>query len=334
MSHLKKESASIIFIAIATIDVVIFHALRDPLIFSDNPIYADAYNAILSYDLKDIILGVNEYTTWEKGYLLLNLLLGKISDSYELLFISTSIFMVVGFMVLVRKWSYIPIISIIVYLIYPMLFYQSLFVIRQHIAAIFILIALYYMPEIGKSLVLFFVAFSFHYSAIIFLPFYFMRNIKLHSVNIKKIIVVAVVIAIVFRSLVGWVIGFFPRFEVYEESENNIVPLFMLGSLLLMHIANGTHKLVKNKQDINILRFLIYGFLVAIFVVGLPGGGRLSIYFIYILPFAIPMLMKYNNKNNGIKILYIIVVLGLILYIDYLSFYTSNAGLEYEFLWS
>lgn len=323
------------FIIIATIHIMLFHALRDPFLYSDNIGYMEAFNTFLSYSLDDI-WGINTYVAWEVGFKFLIFLLTRITDNYEILFISTSIIIIGGFMYLVYKWSYMPLLSILIFMLYHTMFYQSLYVLRQHIAIIVILFSLYYIDSFLKMLPVLLLAISFHYSAIIFIPFILFRKLMGKRITLKKILFWCIALIPLFKILLHWIVSFFPRYLEYDNESNNILPLFLLGSLLIMHLLNGSFRLVVVDSDKNILCYLIYGVIVSILIIGLPGGGRLSNYFTYIIPFSFPLLFKYNIRNNlGIKFLFSFFYLGVILYVGYIALFVSSETekLNYQFFW-
>lgn len=333
--HLGKHNCKLLFVIISAIHIMLFHALRNPYIYSDNTGYDIAYNEISFYTMYDVFIGYNAYTYWEVGYKFFNLILSKFSTDSELLFISSSIIIVGGFMRFVYKWSYIPLLSVLLFLLYPSAFYQSLYVLRQHIATVILLFSLCYIRHFYKSIMLFVLAFLFHYSAIIFLPFYLFIKLDMSKMNLKRILFAGLIVLWLFRLIFQYVINVFPRYSDFDESENNVLPLFVLASLFCMHLLNRSFKLSTSDTDNIILSFLSYGVIISLFVVGLPGGGRMMNYFIYIVPFAYPMLFKYNRKHIGLKLLYSLFFIGLILYVDYLTFFLGNDNnkLEYLFFW-
>lgn len=326
-----REKWKSVFIFIATIHLALFHALRNPFDYPDNALYYDAYKEIAGYNFKECFFELHSFTSWEPGYVLLNFILSRISPAPALLFICSSFFMVVGNMFIIKKLSYNPLLSTLIYMIYPLMFGQSLFVLRQHIACVFVLLSVLYSNNNVKFLIYILLAISFHYSAIAVLPFILFYR-KIFELRPLKLFFASLLIIIAGHIMVPLVAGLFPRFIAYTERENNIVPFILLSSLFLLHIINGSISKAKDCNDRKILGFLIYGVLISSLMLGVPGGGRLTNYLIYILPVAFPLLFKLKclPTNRIFKVIYSIAFMCLILYLCI----DSNIFLyNYSFFW-
>lgn len=315
-----------IFLFISTIHISLFHALRNPYAYPDNEIYASSFIDISNLDLHSLI--TETYMGWETGYVFYNFILSKFTENPEWLFISSSLFMVIGYMHLVNKYSFIPFVSILIYLLYPLMFCQSLFVLRQHIATVIMLYAVYSVTSLKKFIIISFVAFSFHYSALVVFPFYFFYRKNIINLSIEKTLIYVVFSFVIVRLVFSIVINLFPRYSDYEIYERNLIPFTLLGSLLLMNYLLKTYKFINLEHEKITLSFLFYGTMVVSFFLGVPGGGRLSNYFIYIMPIAYPLLFKYNNTSNSksIRLVYSFFYWVLIFYM------VINSGIgEYEY---
>ncbi len=326
---ISKQRFRVLFFVAATLHVALFHALRDPFAFPDNDNYAMVYAAAEG--------GWNEllykWGQFETGYLALNFLMHGISANAEFFFICVSLFMVGGFMMVAYKWSFVPVLSVLLYMIYPYMFYQSLFVLRQNIACILILMALYCLQQPKKSVLFAILAISMHTSAVAFLPFYLFHWLY-RRIGLRRVMLYGLGAVLAMRLSVGFVYRLVDRYTHYSDiSENNIVPLILLGSLFVMHILNGTYRRADNACDHTVLSYLAYGALMSLFVIGIPGGARLSTYFIYNIPFALPLLLKYRTTLHwyGMKVLYVMTFIGAVLYMDYVV-YMRNGIVEYKMM--
>lgn len=315
-----------IFLFISTIHVSLFHALRDPYVYPDNDIYASNYINISKVDLHSLI--IETYMGWEPGYVLYNFMLSKISENPEYLFISSSLFMVIGYMIIIRKYSFMPFVSVMIYLLYPLMFCQSLFVLRQHIATIIMLYAIYSIVSTKKFFLISLIAFCFHYSALVVFPFYFIYRKNIINLNPRKIFIYILIFFAFVRFLFVTVVNLFPRYSDYETPEGNMIPFTLLASLLFMSYMLNIYKLVKFEYEKITLSFLFYGTIIVFLMLGVPGGGRLSNYFIYIMPIAYPLLFKYNksSKSKFLRVAYSVFYWGVIF------FMAINSGMEkYEY---
>jgi len=326
-----REKWKSVFIFIATIHLALFHALRNPFDYPDNALYYDAYKEISGYDFKECFFELHSFTSWEPGYVLLNFLLSHINPNPSLLFICSSVFMVVGNMMIIKKLSYNPLLSVLIYMIYPLMFGQSLFVLRQHIATVFVLLSVLYVNQSVKSLIYILLAISFHYSAIVILPFILFYR-KLFELQPIRLCFIALSIIIAGHVIMPFIVELFPRFAAYTERENNIIPFIILSSLFLLHIINGSLFKARDCNDRIILGFLLYGVLISLLMLGVPGGGRLTNYLIYILPVAFPLLFKLTGlaSNFIFKVIYSMAFFCLIIYLCI----DSNIFLyNYSFFW-
>lgn len=332
MLVLPTYKKHVYYIICATIHLALFHALRDPYIYPDNWIYGWTYSDMPTYSLKEIM---SENIGWEKGYMLYNYLLAQIFPNTEALFISTSLFMVCTFMFLVYKWSYIPWVSVLIYILHPMLFYTSLFVLRQHLAMIIVLLALYFINDYRKSLPLALLGISFHASAVVFLPFFVWNKIYNQLFSIKKILMFVFISILITRLCFVMIVMLFPRYTIYLDRESsNLFPFILIASLFLLYSWLGVFKTVTDEKDIILLKYLSYGLLFTSCAIGLP-IGRLTSYIIYVYPLLVPLLFKYVNKNNLIlAVLYLVFILVLIVINIYISFSSSGSYTTmYNFFW-
>ena len=334
---LSDNRKNILYITCSTIHLLLFHALRNPFIYPDNEGYSIAYYIISEYNLKEIFTDPYFlYASWEKGYVLYNYILSNFFNSSTILFISTSCFIVLGFMFLVYKWSSYPCLSVLLYVLNPMLFYTSLFVLRQHIAIIFVLLSIYYIYDLRKSFLLAIVGVLFHSSAIIIFPFYIFNRINIEKITLRKMILWGGIIIVLLRVIIEVVFLYMPRYAHYaDETSSNFLPFIVILLLFLLHYWNGSYKMNLDYNEVVLLKYLVYATFICTFTIGLAGGGRLTSYFMYSVPFLLPLLFKYNNKCFYQKILYTVLVFTIYIRSIYISFsdinspYTTN----YQFFW-
>lgn len=133
--------------------------------------------------------------THEKGYAVLNHMLGFFTMNYKLLFSVTSVFCVGGVCWYLYKKSSMVWISIFLFFVLGF-YYMSYNFIRQFMAAVIMLGAFRYVQkkDFLRYLLFVFLAGSFHLSAFIMIPFYVLLQIPLK----KRVLVLYVLFAIVF----------------------------------------------------------------------------------------------------------------------------------------
>ena len=323
----KNKGITRILFVVSFLFVLIGHAFRDPYSFPDNERYIETFYYCKDCNFKDLL-----FLPRELGFNLLNFVVVKIYPWHEILYWVISFFIIGIFFKYTWKYSYMPFLSVLIFLCYHTLYYQSLFVLRQHLAQCFIFIALFkYNKSSIKMLCCFVVAFLLHSSAIIFFPYLWFRKLKIK--NFFKTMVTIFLLVILFNILIGKVIALFPRFQQYTEVEgNNILPLLLILPLFCIHLLKGNYTQKLQSVDLEILTCLLYGLFVSIIIIGLPGGGRLSNYFMYLLPFAVPMLFK-DKQYRITSGAYLIIILVVMIYLQY-QLVSSDFFSEYDFYWN
>ena len=321
-----------VFVFIATVHLCLFHALRNPFDYPDNVMYYDAYEEIARCNFRECFFELHSFTSWEPGYIFLNFALSRINPDPSLLFVVSSIFMVAGNMLVIKRMSYDPLLSVVIYMIYPLMFGQSMYVLRQHIAVVFVLLSMLNADKTAKCILYALSACIFHFSAICALPFVFFHK-RIYSLSPSRLFSLVILFIAAAKIVIPLIVSIFPRYTTYSEDESNIVPFVLLASLFLMHLINGSLNKAETSGDKKILSFLFYGTIISVLMLGVPGGGRLTNYFIYVIPLAFPLLFKLKGlATNGIfKVLYSVAFMGLILY---LSMNSRIFQYDYSFFWS
>lgn len=309
--NLKRK----IFFILSSFHIVLFQALRNPYIYNDSDNYSQMFIEIKEWPLSYAFSLTNVYTILGQGYVIYNYILSRFTENPEILFFLSSVFSVYVVLWYYYKASYIPWISTIIYLLYPMLYLMSFMIVRQSIATAFVVLALYNIKNIKKSLFFSFIAFSFHYSAIIIFPFYIWNSIDLARANFWKIISIGSIVVVVLRALLGVVFLMMPRFD-YSGEASNMLPLILMIILLFLHHLCNSFKRVKDDKDKLMLSYMVYATFVLLFSVGIPAAGRLSIYFLVFMPIMVTMLFKYCPiRQKGLIYAYVLSLLFLCIYL-------------------
>lgn len=330
-----RREADRLFVGVVTVHAILFRALANPYNYVDTRNYANAFKTISGWTLKHTIIDSNAYTEWGRGYLGFNWLLGRVSTDPKMLFVVTSIIAVGAVMLYYKKTLYTVLAPILFYLSYYMMYTMGFGVLRQHLAIPFLLFALYYMEKPKASLCFALLATLLHTGCIAFFPFYLVRWLskKLSYAEVALLCLSAFIVA---RFSIVAVLSFFPRFESYlhAEAKNNIVPVLLIGFMLLLLYEADVYRQVKNKTDSNVLLFLLYGLGLSLFCVGLPGGGRLTLPVVYVVPVAIGFLYQYGGKTKDEYYICIVGLAVLTLIGIYLGLgEKGNMFADYSFFW-
>ena len=264
----------------------------------------------------------------------LNWFVSQFFHNPSALFVTLSIISVGGVMLYYKKVLNTPLIPIMLYLLYPMMYMHGFGVVRQHLAVVFILWALYYIDNLKFSIPLAIIGFLCHTSAIVFIPFFLFSKITLRKFNSIKLMMMSIVGLAFLSSVVAYVLTFFSRYEdVYNTGmqKNNTVPVIVFGSMLAVYLMTNTIHRITSDRDLQIVRYLIYAFIVSLFSMNLPGAGRLTIYFLYTVPVGLSILYKYNKKTK--RDLLNLYTLCLFVLTTIQVYYASDKYQVYTFFW-
>ena len=329
----SRQKAYSLFIWIVAIHAILFRALSNPLNTPDGKSYDDAFKDLANWTFSETVLTVNYYTEWGPAFLCWNWLVSRLSPTSDLFFILTSIVSVGGVMWFYKKTSYALLLTVFIYLLYPMTYLPAFYVLRQHLAVVFVMLALYYYDNTKKFLAFSLIAALMHTSGIIMFPFYFWKRISLKSYMSPRIILYILLGSVAFRLSVGFVMSIFSRYQaIYAgaEANNNIVPIILIGSLVVLYGVTGLFNKIQCRIDKMIVGFIVYGLVLSLVSFRLPGAGRLTLYHMYIYPVAIALLYKYN-QNKILNNLYLCFMMVITVIMVYLS--TDVRSYEYLFLW-
>ncbi|GIM28308.1 hypothetical protein CPJCM30710_09740 [Clostridium polyendosporum] len=163
------------------------------------------YNTGYDYDsYKDIFNRVNSSTLFnmgiEFGFTTLCYILKLLGLGFEVLIFIIALVSLVFKYKSIKQYSIYPFISLIIYFSANFII-QDFGQIRQGLAIAFSLYSIRYIKErrLVSYLILMAFAIAFHYSAVIFLPFYFIGNVELSNRKLIIIVAFSFVIYAVFR---------------------------------------------------------------------------------------------------------------------------------------
>lgn len=328
----ERGKANKRFAIVVGIHAVLFRALANPYNYVDTDLYAEAYQNLADMSWIEFLLYGKD---WGVGYVFFNWILGFLNSDPQFLFATLSVISIVPVVWFYYKTSDNMLLSMIIYLTYPMMYYMGFGVVRQHAAIAFALLSLYYIDRYKISIPLALLACSFHTSAILILPFFIWRKFDVKKMGIIKYSVLIAVGLAAIAFVAPIVIGYIDSSK-YDDAldagtNRNIVPVILLGSLLCMVIWNKLKERVVKKSDLEILSFLMYGLIIAFFGMGMASLGRASLYFIYVVPVVVTWLSRSPSGMKSINRIYtfmVFVLIGILLYLGY-----QPKMYDYSFYW-
>lgn len=286
-----------ILIYVFSIQFFIFHAFKDPTTLPDLAEYIYHFENSGVYNFFEHML----FSRMEPGWLALNHLLYVISPNYKILLFFTSLLFVFLYMYTIHKYSVMPFLSILLFLL--IIYSQSLFVLRQHlaVAVLFCAIPAILNRKIFQFLFVLTVASSIHMTAIVFFPAYFIYAFRINLKFWIIIISISFLMFFFFQSVVsgltsGTYIGGYMEKEMTGTWTGSLIALVIILFALFFCRVNtfdGIEKL--SFQMICICLCLEVGGAVSTF--GMMGRLALfyNVYSILLFPFLLSHIrLKYR----------------------------------------
>ena len=311
--------------------LILFSALRNGFIYPDIHNYYDIFNG--KYRFLDDNVGV--------GYRLLNTVCHWVTSSFQFFLIVISIFVVGCYGKVIKEYS--PCIWFSLFLYILINYYPSFFILRQYLALAVCLLSLKYI--INREFVRFgiytLVAFSFHATALLIVPLYFLYGMKATKMNMFLLTVGAVFFVISFMSLAEYVNLFSAYYAHYFGTK--VEGGMWQRTLLKIYIAGVYLFTLRNRfYDEGINRLVFYGMVcnvvICIAAMSIFSAHRLREYFSYADFVGVAIILKEGSKIESIKkpIVYILVLIYVVaLAISFNSFVQSdNMKNYYEFFWN
>lgn len=304
---IKKE----FFCVISFISLWYLHSMVEYSSVPDLTGYADRFTDIARLSIKQLFSGYLEGNI-EPGYLLCNKIVSLFGGSFRTYLMLYSFVLLLLYYKIFAEYSPYFIVSVLFFLING--YNQSIFVVRQHMAiALFIasfplIIERRFLPFLIMTVLMF----SFHRTALICLPIYF-----IYPLSKKKLLlwipILSVVLYIAFGMLLYRFSQYFWGYEGYlygDREGANSTGIIIMAILLIMYII--TLKKAIFEEGINKLVFLLLTLSVIINIVGMgfTPTGRLCLYFEAVAMFALPIILKYQ-KTPLLKIVFFLLIMGM-----------------------
>ena len=327
IKHLHKNCRreNVVFLSLVFIHLFIIEGFRS-LDFGQDSWYQDLYRGTASLSWNQV-LRFNEYLFFkaEIGYVAFNKLLNYVSNDVHILYIAVSAIYLTSVCRLLKKYSYMPIIS--VFLFFIVFWFQSFYVLRQYIALSFVMASIPFIINrnfVGFGLLLI-VAFFFHQSSVVFVPIYFLFNyhfrltLKTTLMFILCTIVITLAINSVFRIAVETLSGY----DSYLDSETSSDGNFKMAIVYLFYLLSYAFFSLKNKSE-TLTDNLFVKLLCIAFILQFAGSNfvlmqRLNVYFSFSLMMVIPNIIK-AIKSQPLKYAFIAFTIILYSYIMVLDF--------------
>lgn len=272
----------------------------------------------------------------EYGYQIYNVLIGTITDNrYIFIFITTCVIYVLLYNSIKDYCINYPF-AIILFL--GLWFFFSFTYLRQVMGATIAWLSVRYIVkrDLKSFLLVWFIAWSFHNSALVLLPMYWVPVKKF-----EKRKVIYVMIAAFLLGLTGGPTAIFSAYgEVDSEraeivgNENRFRVAYLVEAVFFLYIILSRYKEIPSKRvNIVLLNMALTFCLVLLFFIKNENGGRLSWYYMIGVISTITYLCTYTRRNMKLANMMVIVSFflflrivnqwGIMLY-PYKTFFTNG----------
>lgn len=297
--------------------LIIIRFLINPQSLPDTWYYADNFSSISRLDWKSILVdGGNYYgIPDEKGFIALSKIISYISKNDYIYIGIIGVIIISFYYLLIRDYSPLVWFSCVLFLLGS--YNQSLFVLRQYIAMGIVYCSFPYIvkKDLKRFLLLIVLAFFFHRSSIVCIPFYFIYSIKdvnkVFAVTIASIIVARVALALIF----SYILQYFGDLQSYLSDEDgaNFTMIVYLCALLVLRLLilknhfweSGITRLFSSALILAVaFAFLSYGF----------GFDRVVVYYSSLLCIIFPQTIMFSKSRflrYGLGLLFVISQLYL-----------------------
>lgn len=289
--------------------LLFFHIFKDIYTLPDITAYTDLFDQIHDANSHSIWI-LTGLTRFEPGWMILTYLLTLCGQNHLILIVVTSLIIIIGYLIFIYRYS--PIIWLSLVILFAFGYCQSLYVLRQYCA---LSICLFALPSIINQKLFRFLgvtclAIMFHYSAIIFLPIYWLYRINITRTLIIKLIIATPVVGLLSKIIVIGIASSASYYAHYfdpngDEAATSATGFFINVAVFLLCLSS--FKLTK-LHGINKLLFIMLcvATVLSCAGIGIPGVVRLNIYYTTSYVCLIPIAV--SNQKQILKIPISIVI--------------------------
>lgn len=294
------KSFIIFFVALA-----LFVGLGDMLGGYDRYIYGDLFDNLadglkvgISTSSSRLFIAYHS----EFGYVGLNWLIAHITNNRYIFIFCYTICMYAIIIECFKKYAKNYYLASILFM--ALVFFFSFTYLRQMFAAAIIGLSIKYIIErkFLRFCVILLVAFSFHNSAIIFFPMYFIANKKYSKSKILIIMFICFIVGI--TGITSSFYNFYDELSIRESHDDYALQqstriAYILEAGLFLYYLILTHRdLTSAKKDIVLYNIALGFCAILLLFIRSENGGRLSWYFVYGLIFSLTQLAttSYGRK--------------------------------------
>lgn len=303
--------------------------------------YFNYYNIYFDLTLSDNLAYELGNTRYEPGWVILNYMVKFIFDDVIYIFIISSLMIwLFSFKALYENRKHINL-GIAVLVLLCTMYNPSFNLIRLYMAASILMLTI--KPIIEKKLLKFLLlvlfAASFHYSALIFLPVYWLINSKYRVVGFVKrgMALVFTILLILFADAILSSLTNFELFSTYERYEIQYdglgLGVIIVDLPIIVLIALSMYKMKKSGNPMYHLSIVYFiGIILSFFSYLADYAGRISTYFELMQIFIVAAIVKVET-NIYKKAIYILFITSYYLGLYVYYYVINNSHETVPYIW-
>lgn len=306
-----------IFLIVAFIEMLLFLGLRDTTIGTDLKNYIPYFNMIKQADWNNLFI-----LKFEKGYIVLNKIISIFGSENFFLFI-VAIITLSGVYFSIKNFSKNYFFSVFIFVTFQFYIFQFSGL-RQAIAFSIVLMSLKYIRErqLFKFIITIIIASTFHKTAIIFIPAYWISQNKVTIKSIGVFLGVFIILYIIKTPILTFITKYmYSTYDVSTTAGGYMMLILLFTIFIFFTLIRNKNAEINENNDIwfNML-------MIAILIQSLASTqgniARLTMYYSYSLLFLIP------NVVNNIENLNQRMLVKICIYILLLCFFISNIQID------
>lgn len=326
---LTKNEAVFSYVNLISLYMIVLLSFRNDCVGTDTGVYRWFYELFGKIPFEKIIrLHINDY-----GFVILVRGLIKLGFDFRVLLIIQAIIYVFSIKLLIEKYSKIPALSFYLFMTFGFFIFAT--AMRQAFAIAFTLFAFIQIKERKMWIFLcyMFIASTFHLSALIFLPSYWIYNLE-YNKKIMTTVTILSILGIFSKNELGTLILYFNRTKYRTMETGGYGLLLLILTILILGIIYK-EEFIEGKSDNKMLFFMMAVCIVIFPIAKLnPAMFRILNYHYILMIIYVPNLIYAIGEKKIKNVLaFMFIVIGL-----YNFYYKLNhvEGLNmhpYVFFW-
>lgn len=305
--------------------IILIVGLRHYEVGTDTHNYFWEFYYIKDYEMKFLL-----HHRWELGFVFLTKIISLfVTDGYQYLFIASCFFLIPMFLFIYRN-SEDPMLSLIVFMATGF-FLSSMIIMRQMFALAILYSSIPYIKKkaLGKFILIVLLACSFHRTAIVFLPMYYIDKLKLNTRRWGELIAVSVFLGIS-GDKIRIFLNHFARGIERGNSNGGGTLLLVLWIFIFLTILFAKKDLASSNSDI-MLKLLAIGATIQPIVFAFSNWARVVSYFTFSLVIIIPLLVKGFIRHFKNRYFTYVIVNSSVIIILWFWYLMGVSGIAYRF---